>query len=32
MKRNWIAILFALLSSTSYGQVKKVYDEKDNLC
>jgi peroxiredoxin len=27
MKRNWIAILFALLSSTSYGQEKKVYDE-----
>ena len=27
MKRNWIVILFALLSSTSYGQEKKVYDE-----
>jgi peroxiredoxin len=27
MKRNWIYLLFAILSSTSYGQEKKVYDE-----
>ena len=27
MKRNWIIFLFALLSSTSFSQVKKAYDE-----
>ena len=27
MKRNWIYLLIALFSSTSYGQEKKVYDE-----
>ena len=27
MKRNWIVFLFALLSSTSFGQGKRVYDD-----
>lgn len=27
MKRNWIVFLFALLSSTSFGQEKRVYND-----